>query len=192
VEAAGPPSNAIRCEGRDAPSSFSTTPRPRAILNNHIESGTPGGSGIFIQNATNCLVSENTVRGQPANGIGIGIESMSGCKLFNNVVSEVDLYGIYIDGGTNDSLVWKNVVSNSGTGILVEGSNNQIEGNVTNGNSDCGLVITGTNNVYRGNTARANANAGSCAGACAPDFQTAAGNSSSGDNFVPGGIVACQ
>lgn len=181
--------NAVRLAGRAIVVQHSAT---AAVLNNRVESGQPGsGSGILIQDATNCLVSENTVRDEPV-GNGIQIDSMTGCKVFDNVVSGAGLNGIYVNGSSSRSLVWKNLVTGSGTGIRVEGNTNQIEGNVTNGNINCGLVISGSNNVYRGNTARGNSTAGSCPGACPGEAQVPGGNDTGGDNFVPGTPAACK
>jgi len=77
---------------------------------------------------------------QDAKGIGIDLQLSSGNKLFDNVVAACGFGGIHLGSGSNDNLVLNNNSSGNGVpiagaaadGILVEGGQNDIQGNVAN------------------------------------------------------------
>jgi parallel beta-helix repeat protein len=120
------------------------------ISNNRVDeifgvAGPPFGVGILLSDTQACLLTQNTIEeifgtGVPNSGQGIRLEN-STCKLYNNVIADVDGDGIYLDLGTDDCLVLDNAVSDAGRdGIYVEGSQNHIDRNVFNSN---GFVFGG-------------------------------------------------
>lgn len=132
-----------------------------AIRNNRVDT-TFEGHGIVLMGAPagaefgigDCLIIENTVT--RAGIEGIYLESMSGCKLHNNVVWDNTCNGILWIGGGN-GLVQDNVSSNNGlNGILFAGVGNHIDRNVMNENACAGLYLTGPATNYGRNTARNN------------------------------------
>jgi parallel beta-helix repeat protein len=160
-----------------------------AVLHNRIDvGGIPAvGSGIELD-CNGCLVSENTVRSASADGIVV--RQGWGNKFFDNVVEGSAGSGIILGPGAGDSLVLNNVLTmNGGQGLWVQGIRNHVERNTLNGNTGYGLCFTGPANTYGRNMARGNAGAG-----CGPCFllfppescDVAPGNSSFGDNLIPG------
>jgi len=157
------------------------------VVNNAISNITIGRA-IDLTGCLSCVVADNTIRS--ANGGGqdcVRLNACSGSRIADNVVFSCGDHGIRLDSNSHDNLVLRNTVrSVVGVGLLVEGSRNQIEGNVLNSNGQRGLVLNGNNNVYRGNTARGNTGAGACGGACSADFcNGGGGNTSQNDNFLP-------
>jgi hypothetical protein len=167
---------------------------PQAVIvNNQIESIT-GPAGIDLTSCLGCLVAENTIREVFGAGACLRLTNVNGSKFFDNVINRCGLHGISADPVSNDNLFWKNVVTQAaggvGTGLIIAGDRNSVEGNLLNFNAGRGLIFLAgaDNNTYRQNTARGNAGAGACAGACGPgtDFcNGGVGNSSNGDNWLP-------
>jgi parallel beta-helix repeat protein len=155
-----------------------------AILHNRIDAT---GMGIALD-GSGCLVSENTVRSGTADGIVV--RQGWGNKLFDNVVEGSAGNGINLMPGAGDTLVLNNVLTMNGMhGLWVQGQRNLVERNTLNGNTGCGLFFTGPQNTFGRNMARGNTGVG-CAGCFAlfpPESCAAApGNSSFGDNLIPG------
>jgi parallel beta-helix repeat protein len=186
-----------------------------AVINNRIEEPTAGGgafpgNGIVLAGCGASLVSENTI--ERAGADGISVRTSKGNKLFDNVVRTCAGNGIFIDGGSSDTLILNNVASGNGTGalpsggdgLLVAGTQNLIERNLLNGNAGFGLHFcipaVSCSNTFGRNMARGNAGAvvgpcGACAGVPAlfpPNSCNIAGcpaaapNSTFGDNLIPG------
>jgi hypothetical protein len=87
--------------------------------------------GIYVTGVYNSIVS-NHLAGK--DNWGIHVEG-SFCLVYgNNVTDTSGMYGIYI--GSNGTIVARNSVSNSETGIAIRGSNNLICGNVI---TNCGV-----------------------------------------------------
>jgi parallel beta-helix repeat protein len=83
-----------------------------------------------------------------------------------------------------------NVLTMNGQhGLWVQGTRNLVERNTLNGNTGCGLFLMGPMNTYGRNMARGNGGLG-----CGPCFalfppescDAAPGNTSFGDNLIPG------
>jgi len=116
---------------------------------------------------------------------GVQVEC-AGCRVAENLAGG----GMFVAGSAN--LVEGNVCRGAplADGLQIAGSWNQVIGNLLVGNGGFGLRFedTATGNVFRGNTARGNA--GGRASTCPPgntDFcDLGSGNSSLGDNFLPG------
>jgi parallel beta-helix repeat protein len=162
------------------------------------------GVGITMSGGRNNSVERNVIR---QSGCGI-FASGDGARIRANLLSEIDEcaistfsngndiadnilrdtgdgldcpQGIQVGGSYNN--VRSNTITNvKGDGILVSGSNNMIDNNVSEGHTailpvpPCGLRFNNGNaHVYRGNMLRGNAGGGVCG--------TLAGNTSSG-NFL--------
>lgn len=156
-----------------------------ALLHNRID---VAGVGIELD-GNGCLISENTVRSLGADGIVL--RQGKGNKFFDNVVQGCAGNGIILLPPSADSLVLNNVAaSNGGHGLWVQGPRNLVERNTLNGNGGCGLFFLAPLNTFGRNMARGNGGAacGPCGGGLfPPDSCTAApGNSSFGDNLIPG------
>lgn len=110
----------------------------------------------------------------------------AGCRIAENLAGG----GMFVSGSAN--LVEGNVCRGApfADGLRIAGSWNQVVGNLLVGNGGIGLRFedSAAGNVFRGNTARGNA--GGWASTCPPgntDFcDLGLGNSSLGDNFLPG------
>lgn len=143
------------------------------IGHNQIElagAGIPGlGNGIFLGDSVGSLLLENVI--SRASSDGIALRNSRGNKLFDNVVRMAFNNGIHVDFGSADNHLYRNVAtdcgffSGSGSGFLVEGSQNDLNNNTSNSNAACGLLFVGPANVLRANTALGN---GLIAGACPP------------------------
>jgi parallel beta-helix repeat protein len=187
-----------------------------AIEDNRLEEPGTGAGGVFpgygitLVTCGATLVKNNTIERSKADGINL--INTKGNKIYNNVVRTAGGNGIRLDGGSSDTLVIHNVVSGSGTGalgtggsgVMVEGSFNVVEGNLLNSNAGIGLHYCGPaacSNTFGRNTARGNTGAvlpafcGACVafgvGAAAPNAcNTAAAcapaNTSSSGNLIPG------
>jgi parallel beta-helix repeat protein len=174
-----------------------------AIRHNRIE--TPFGHGITVDRCVGCLIEKNTISDADNDGI-ILWEASNGCKIYNNIVHRGEVHGIHIGEDCFDNLVLDNVIRESGwggapapglgggDGLYVEGHRNHIERNTVNYNDRCGILLQGSDNTFGRNLARGNDPAviGWCAPLCAfglfpPDSCDAGpGNSSFGDNLIPG------
>jgi parallel beta-helix repeat protein len=160
-------------------------------------------SGIFSDNCTGCLIEGNTI--EEATGHGMELMVFSGGKIYNNVTTRsVQGHGIWLQEASDDNLVLNNVCSRNGNnGLLIDSSQNHVEGNVLNSNglaglNSWGLYFNGAANIYRGNTARGNPGpAAACPGFPATtDFCDVTGGLNTspfnqpptlvGDNLMPG------
>ena len=158
--------------------------RSFAVLHNRIDGP---GTGIDLS-GSGCLVSENTVRATAADGIVARYGW--GNKFFDNVVEGCGGSGLNITPGAGDSLVLNNVLTmNTGHGLWVQGPQNLVERNTLNGNTGCGLYFTGPSNTFGRNMARGNTGL-ACGPGCTLFFpqscSLAGGNTSFGDNLIPG------
>ncbi len=187
-----------------------------AVLHNQIADAVPFGAGAFpgygivLSSCFGSLVSENIVTVARQDGILLTLSR--GNKVYNNTVSFCYGNGIHLGQIANGNLVLDNNSHSNGiaqlpiggSGLMVEGSENMIQGNALNSNLGFGLqfctVNTSCNNTFGRNTARNNQAlvAGPC-GACAgtpalfpPNscnvFCGGGGflNSTFGDNLIPG------
>lgn len=158
-----------------------------AILNNRI-SGV-SGTGLFYSFGRGCLIARNTIDRPAIYGMFVGLRAS---KLHNNVITGAGAFAFGISLSGDHNLILDNVVSaNAGRGVVMSSATgNHIEGNVTNSNGGFGLNIYSAGNVYRRNTARGNAGVAGdpplCAAPCSPDLCVVAGNTSHGDNYLPG------
>jgi parallel beta-helix repeat protein len=186
-----------------------------AVLNNRImvsDTGAAGGFlgyGIVVSGFSGAIVSENTVANARKDGILVTVSR--GIKIHNNVVTGSQGNGIHLDPSASSNLVLENVATSNGTallpiggsGLLVEGDSNMIEGNQLNTNLGFGLQFcsanTSCNNTFGRNTARNNfalvtGACGACAGSpglfppnsCNVFCQPAFLNSTFGNNLIPG------
>jgi len=164
------------------------------VLNNKI-AGTgglgPPGAAISLTAADSSLVSENTIVGSGTEGIALS--GTRGGKLFDNLVQSSVSHGIHLDLGTSGILVLNNVATGNGFalpgghGLFVEGSLNQLDRNTLNSNSGYGLFFTGGGNTFGRNMARANGGPAGCPLLFPPNScDVGAGNSTFGDNLIPG------
>lgn len=202
------PGNAIRIEGaavkvgtvedcivRDAANGIAVDNASGfAVVRNHVEGTT--GEGISLSGCSGCLVAENEVTRASS---GIVVTGSSAVTLRNNAVSDCRTNGIRINGSSEDVAALDNVVVRNGfpaggNGLLVEGDRAFLSGNVLNDNNGVGLWLSsGSSDVTFGrNTARGNAGSGGAVcGAAPPLFppnscNDGAGNTSFGDNLIPG------
>jgi hypothetical protein len=170
----------------------------------------PGGFGISLIGIPpgppipvgSVIVAENTV--QEAGGDGIFIREVRKGKVYNNTVYACGGSGISLVP-TTGFLVLDNVSGgNTGSGLVVSGTQNHVDRNVLTGNALGGLWFSpgSSANTYGRNTARGNVAApGACAfapiapcpapwgpgGTFPPDFcNDGPGNTSFCDNHMPG------
>lgn len=111
-------------------------------------------AGISIRNSTNVNVADNkTVK----NESGILIYSSRGSVLKNNIVSENELYGVYLEASSENTVEKNTVESNNDKGIYLNSSNNNsIMGNSVKLNLWNGIILwlsdnntVKDNNVFR-------------------------------------------
>ena len=163
------------------------------VLGNRIEGG--AGNGIELVSGDGCLLSENTI--ERVTGMGINLANSIGNKLYDNVVREAKSHAIHLDPASNDNLVVMNSATNNGFGLpgghglFVEGRQNLIDRNILNSNSGFGLRFTAgsASNTFGRNMARGNGGGvAPCASGLFPpnSCNDGAGNSSFGDNLIPG------
>lgn len=160
--------------------------------------------GIWVVDNTERAVVENNVIHDATNGIeieavaaiirnniihrptqaGIHIEECLACDIVGNVVTFSEGVGISAINGV--SRVSQNSVTGcAGNGIEV-GNTSHVEGNVAVGNQGFGIQLGSSQAVYRGNTARGN-NGSGCPRPTGADFcDRGTGNTSHGDNYMPG------
>jgi parallel beta-helix repeat protein len=183
-----------------------------AVVNNRFDrtngsAGTYAGDAIVLNSCSSALVSGNTLSVGSSEGISV-IDSR-GVKLVDNTVMDFGADGIHLDATTTDCLVANNISSGNGafiftpgSGLLVQGQRNKIEGNVLNGNKTAGLLFfepeTGQpcGNVFGKNVARGNQGLGlpACNGtpalfppdSCNTAVTCAQTNDSYGENLIPG------
>lgn len=162
-----------------------------------------GGIGV-VDNTLRVLVENNVVNDAPFFGItieavaaivrnnivdrptqhGIHIEECSACDIVGNVVTRSQGVGIYAINGAA-RIIQNSVTRCAGTGIEV-GNLSHVEGNVAVQNQGFGIRLGFSQAVYRGNTARGNNGTG-CPNPTGADFCDAGtGNTSHGDNYMPG------
>jgi parallel beta-helix repeat protein len=185
-----------------------------SVRNNRVfEAGTGNagqfvGYGIVVGGFNGSIIAENTVN--QARADGIFIRQSRSLKIYNNTVSGSGGNGIRLDSNSFGNLVLDNVAVSNGTallpiggsGVLVEGGSNTIQGNLLNNNLGFGLQFCNNNlscgNTFGQNTARFNQGSvtgfcGACGGTPAlfpPDscnvscFPTQ--NNSLGNNLIPG------
>jgi len=121
--------------------------------------------------------------------VGISLQECIGCKARENTLTGGA--HILVDAATTGNLIMNNVLSGIGgfgDGIKIEGSRNHVEGNLVTDFQGFGLFFTQPSafNVYRRNTVRGNGGTGCTS---PPDFcNHGAGNTSHGDNYMPGAI----
>jgi parallel beta-helix repeat protein len=173
-----------------------------AIRHNRIE--TPFGHGIVVERCVGCLIEKNTISDADNDGI-ILWEQSNGCKIYNNTVHRGEVHGIHIGEDCFDNLILDNVIRESGwggspqpgvgnsDGLFVEGHRNHIERNTVNYNDRCGILLVGSGNTFGRNLARGNdpGGFGLCAALPCALFppnscDMGPGNSSFGDNLIPG------
>jgi hypothetical protein len=156
-----------------------------------------GTTGLFYSEGSGCVIARNTLDG--IGSYGMFLQTYR-CTLRDNVVSGAGAGGFGIQQNGDDNLILNNVVANGGDrGFAISGDRNNVEGNVANNNGSFGFTIFGTATLYRGNMARGNLGVAgdppACAAPCSPDLcaPAALGNTSAGDNFLPGppGFPAC-
>jgi parallel beta-helix repeat protein len=105
---------------------------------------------------------------------GISVSGTTGARVTGNTMRRA---GVDLAQSSN-CVIAENAVSDAPGPGLVVGHRCQVESNVMLSNDGSGLRLEGNNNVYRGNTARGNTLA---------DFAVVGtGNTSAGDNFMPG------
>lgn len=115
--------------------------------------------GIYLENADNCRLVENTVRrcgsfGDDHGGI-ISDASSDSNSLVDNSVRDCTDSGIRILGGSNliaDNAVWSNVRD----GLYIGGASNQVVGNRIEKNGAEGLENRGTDTEVRKNELKEN------------------------------------
>lgn len=103
------------------------------------------------------------------------------------IVSDNQVAAITIDPNSHSNTIRKNTTV-GGDNLYVEGDRNLVEANVLNDSWGYGLHFTSAaeNNVYGGNVARGGAGSG-CTGTGTTDFcDEGTGNTSNGDNHMPG------
>ena len=155
-----------------------------AVLHNRID---VAGVGIELM-SDGSLISENTVRSLGSDGIVL--RQGRGNKFFDNVVNGCSGNGINLMPPSGNSLLLNNVATgNGGHGLWVQAPFNLVERNTLNGNTGCGLFFTAPLSTFGRNMARGNG--GVACGPCGALFPpescaAAAGNSSFGDNLIPG------
>jgi hypothetical protein len=166
------------------------------IRGNQVEDAVQG-DGIHVSVCDGCLIAENTI--QRAIGMGIVLSEVNVNKIYNNVVfGSSD--GIALLSNSSDCYVLNNNSSQNqpGSGLVVDGFRNQIDGNVFNFNASAGIWfmpnMVPTNNTYGRNVMRGNlAIPGGSPGCVAtpppcivPDLcDDGGGNTSFSDNMSP-------
>ena len=162
-----------------------------SIRDNRIEN-TFAGDGIRVWACDGCMIAENTI--QRSMGMGILLEEVNVCKIYNNVVFGC-VEGIMLVGQTSDCILLDNNSSqNMANGLLVDGMRNHIDRNVFNFNGLAGIWFTqgAQDNTFGRNTVRANQMAPSGCGATPPPCfppdicDDNGSNTSFGDNMGPG------
>jgi parallel beta-helix repeat protein len=106
--------------------------------------------GIFLDYTSNNNITGNNVSN---NTYGIYMWSSSNNTIAGNNISSNSLWGIYMEGSSNDNTVTGNNVSNNDDGFKVgSSSNNTIIGNYVSWNNDDGILVSSSsNNTIEGN-----------------------------------------
>jgi len=128
-------------------------------------SGSPTGSGIFIDNSKNdyFIIRNCTVKyaGNAATDAGIKLYNTCNGTIFNNTVSNNDNEGIYLNFICNNNTISQNTANYNGDkGISLQSGcdNNNITENTINDNTDTGIYLfySCDNNVIKNNTINRN------------------------------------
>ncbi|RLE16480.1 MAG: hypothetical protein DRJ50_15035 [Actinobacteria bacterium] len=162
-----------------------------SIRDNRVENAF-AGDGIRVWVCNGCMIAENTI--QESQGMGILLEEVNVCKIYNNVVFGC-VEGIALFGQTSDCILLDNNSSrNMANGLMVDGMRNHIDRNVFNFNGLAGIWFTqmSQDNTFGRNTVRANQMSPSgCVATTPPCFapdicDDVGSNTSFGDNMGPG------
>lgn len=109
-------------------------------------------SGIFLLGPSNCRIEGNTIINS---SVGIWVEdSRKSNMISNNVITNNDRWGIYLEKSSHVSIVNNTITKNNGEGFLLLYSNgNTISNNdLTAGPSRRNRLIYSNNNTISGNT----------------------------------------
>jgi parallel beta-helix repeat protein len=121
-------------------------------------------NGIFVANALNATISNNTVQTWAASGYGIYIENTSQSNLTGNIVATngSTAYGFYLIASSDNNLTGSTANTNGydASGFYtISSSNNNLTGSTanTNGSWAYGFYIrSSSNNIVKGATANTN------------------------------------
>ncbi|MCP3982129.1 MAG: right-handed parallel beta-helix repeat-containing protein [bacterium] len=136
------------------------------------------GWGIRVNTKGACTIEGNRVGGATRSGIWV---RTNGCLIEDNVARLNDEAGIHVSGGRNQ--IRGNVVTDNGLGLWIAPSSCGSTGY-------CGNDNTFTKNTSRGNTGLPTPCLPPIGACAAPDLcldPTTVGNTSFGDNLMPGG-----
>jgi hypothetical protein len=134
---------------------------------------------IQVQDSWNVSVEANT------GGVPIVLEGSS-----NSIISNNQVVAITIDSNSHANTILRNTTMSGGGywGVEVEGDRNLIEANINDHGYGIWFSSTAEGNVYAGNVARGGAGSG-CTGTATANFcDEGTGNTSNGDNYMPGNM----
>lgn len=126
-----------------------------------------GGFGTGITDYTGAgntflTIGSNVIAGaSSATGLGIGVflpSPCTSCTISGNDASGNNLAGIYLQGGSANSVANNTANGNGAYGIaLVQETGSRVSGNVTNGNNEYGVAVaSGAVEVFSNTSSRAN------------------------------------
>jgi parallel beta-helix repeat protein len=110
------------------------------------------GKGVYLENASNCVIVNNTLR--TTNGIALNVSSNN--QITNNTITpnvdstKTQNFGIFGLKSSNNNVSRNTVRGNGYEGVLIDGSNNNVDSNKVT-EVGMGIEIVGSGNKVFGN-----------------------------------------
>jgi parallel beta-helix repeat protein len=111
-------------------------------------SGSSGAAGILLENANNCLITNNNVTDNYR--IGVRLRYSDGNNISNNIIYDNYYYGMLL-GYSSNNTINENIVSDNnrfGIDIAIDSDDNQVTGNIVDNKDENAISIWESDRNY--------------------------------------------